>query len=464
MRWAPDPPPAIATFDSATTMAMAVARSLDGQDFPDLGQSRWLHAPVAMSDVLPRGLRSHVFAVAGAREGVRPDRIELVKSGRLASWLVSLYPQRTFPMVALGSSCGALVHLYAAAGIPCLPQTVLVPVRRKRPGDPEDANEALALGTAPGKELLARNPDFQLHQLHDPNQDRLMVRHMLYFRLKWRVLPEPYRDFLERSLVPGGTILLVACRQSWPTVRLGPRHVFQHGAVGGAAPDEYYSGSDRVAKHLRHVGSSRRRWISPVADGSTPEAEWGFEDALTDSVVEWATKRGARVLMLSFDEPEDISAPIADLYRAWYRRAGVPDNRLHVESFIMLEPYWTLRLGLVPFWMVFNMAGSADRLQRYLEKRDPFDEIALTLFAHGIDSVGLPPIERWEELLSRARRRGRFVGVNTRTYPAHFSVFARYQAALRKLDGPHFSLDCMSADEALAELAEGPGIQLRQLR
>ncbi|WP_162917618.1 hypothetical protein [Dongia deserti] len=463
MRWAPHPPPAIATFDSATAMAMAIARSLDGKDFPDLGQSPFLHAPVAASDLVPRGLRSYLFAVAGAREGVRPDRIETVNSAKLANWLVSLYPQRKFPIVALGSSCGAFVHLCAAAGIPWLPQTVLVPVRRERAGDPEDACEALALGSAPGERLLACNPDVQLHQLHDPNQDRLMVRYMLYFRLKWRCLPEPYRDFLERSLAPGGTILLVACRRSWPTVRVGPRHVFQHGAVGGANEDEYYSGSERVSEHLRHIGSARPRWVSPVSDGISPEAEWGFEDALVDSVVAWARARGTRVLLLSFDRPEDLSAPIADLYRTWYRRRSVPEDRLHVQSFIMLEPHWTMRLGLVPFWMVFNMERSADRLEKFLDERPPFEEIALTLFAHGVDSVGLPPIERWHQLLSRARRRGRFVGVNTRTYPAHFSVFARYQAALRKLKGPRIPFKQMSAEEALHTLAEDHAMRLEQL-
>lgn len=463
MRWAPNPPPAIATFDSATAMAMAIARSVEGRDFPDLGQSRWLHAPVAASDLLPRGLRSHLFAMAGAREGVRPDHIERVSSAKLASWLVSLYPKREFPLIALGSSCGALTHLCAAAGIPWLPQTILVPVRREKPGDPEDACEALALGARPGKGLLACNPDMQLHQLHDPNQDRLMVRHMLYFRLKWRTLPAPYRDFLNRSLTPGGTILLVACRQSWPTVRLGPRHFFQHGAVGGAVPDEYYSGSHRVSDHLHRIGSARRQWITPVADGVSPEAEWGFEDALVESVVEWARERGARVLLLSFEEPESLSAPVADLYRAWYRHRGIPDDRLHVESFILLEPYWTIRLGLAPFWMVFNMQPSAERLQRYLDERPPFAEIALTLFAHGIDSVGLPPIERWQALMSHARRRGQFVGVNARTYPAHFSVFARYQTELRELDGPRVPFETMPAEEALNTLAEDPAVKLEQL-
>lgn len=111
-----------------------------------------------------------------------------------------------------------------------------------------------------------------------------------------------------------------------------------------------------------------------------------------------------------------------------------------------------MRLGLVPFWKVSNMEPSADRLQRFREARPRFEEIALTLFAHGIDSVGLPPFARWQALISSARRSGRLICVNARAYPAHFSVFARYQAELRKLQAPPTPLQPMSAEEALGTL------------
>lgn len=459
----PERPPYVATFDSATAMAMATARVLHGRDFPDLGHPRWLHWPVAASDLLPRRLRSHLFAVAGAREGVRADDIDAVSGARIAEWLAGLYPERRFPMILLGSSNGALVHLCAAVGAPWLPQTVLVPVRRDRPGDPEDGCAALALGAPLGARLLARHPEWQLHQLHDPNQDRLMLRHMLYFRLKWRRLPEAYRRFLERSLAPGGALVLVDCRRSWPTTRLGPRHVFQHGAVGGATEEEYRRGSPRVAAHLRRMGSARERWIGPAADGVSPEAEWGFEAAVVDELADWARRRGARLLRLSFARPEDPSAAVAELYRRLYRGAGLPDGRLHVESFIQLEPYWTLRLGLIPYWMVFNMEPSAARLERFLDDRPPFDDILLTLFAHGVDSVGLPPIRRWREILRRARRRGAFLGVDAGAYPAHFSVFARYQQALRALDGPVAAPPPLQPDEALEALAADPLLRLERI-
>jgi hypothetical protein len=255
----------------------------------------------------------------------------------------------------------------------------------------------------------------------------------MYFRLKWRRLPAAYRAFLTEALPSGGTIVVADCRQTWATSRVGERHVFQHGAVGGATEEDYLHGSPRVAELLHRVGARKERWPSPPADGRSPEAEWGFEPALLDDIAELARTRGLKVVRLAFDEPAHLSPPVADLHRDWNARRGIAENRLLVESFILLEPYWCLRLGAVPFWMTFNMEPSAAWLERFLDERPPFDEIHLTLFAHGADSVGLPPIERWRALAARARRESRLVGIDERTYPAHFAVFARYGDALRRL-------------------------------
>ncbi|MEV2271149.1 hypothetical protein [Nonomuraea africana] len=58
---------------------------------------------------------------------------------------------------------------------------------------------------------------------------------MTYFRVKLRRLPPAYRTFLEESLAPGATLVVSDCGLRWPTTSVGPRHVFQHGALGGVA-------------------------------------------------------------------------------------------------------------------------------------------------------------------------------------------------------------------------------------
>jgi hypothetical protein len=271
--------------------------------------------------------------------------------------------------------------------------------------------------------------------MHDANQDRLMTRHMTYFRVMRRRLGEAYARFLAERLQPGGIVILVECRYSWPTTRVGPRHVFQHGGAGGISAQEYIEGGPRVARWFAELGLDRERWDSPLPDGESPEAEWGFEEALRADVLRFAAAQRYRIVRITFGEPEDPSPLIADLYRWWYRARGLPANRLVVDSFILMDPWWTLRLAAVPFWMKFNTEVSARALEDYLDQSEPYDEINLMLFAHGVHSIGLAPIERWRTVLARARQRGRFVGVDEQAYPADFAVFARYNPALRRLNG-----------------------------
>src|SRR5205823_1527409 len=143
-------------------------------------------------------------------------------------------------------------------------------------------------------------------------------------------------------------------------------------------------------------------------DGISPEAEWGFEPALRGDVERFARQHGYRLRRIVFEQPEAMSPLVADLYRQWYGRRRMPANRLMVESFILMEPWWALRTGSVPFWMVFNKEPSADALQRYLDGVDPYDEMYMMLFSHGFNSIGLVPIDHCKSILRRARRRSAF--------------------------------------------------------
>lgn len=429
------PPPYLANFDSASAMLRALSRFLNGADFPALGQSRMLEPFAQMVNWLPPSARKKIFALGGAFEAVAPKKMPQVSAEAVAHWMVSQYPRRQYPAVMIGSSNGALIHLCAALQIPWLPQTYLIPVRQS--SDPDDPKQALELGREAGQQLLEANPDLQLHHMHDPSQDRLMVQYITYFRVKRRCLGPSYERFLADHLAPGGTLFLVDCQRTWPTTRIGERHVFQHGAVGGVAEEEYFYGSPRVEHFLERMGSSRRRWEPPAPNGQSPEAEWGFEPLLGEDIEAFAKRRGYRVKRIVFSEPEQVSPLVADLYRWWYGQRGIISNRLLVESFILMEPWWTLRLAATPFWMVFNMEPSAQQLESYLNNRAPYDHIHMMLFAHGVESIGLPSIERWQALLEQARIKNSFIGVDQKAHPSDFSVFARYYKDLRKIPVRH---------------------------
>jgi hypothetical protein len=273
--------------------------------------------------------------------------------------------------------------------------------------------------------------------MHDANQDRLMVRTMTYFRVKRQRLGEEYIRFLERHLAPGGTIIVNECERSWGVTRVGERHVFQHGAVGGATEEEFHHGSERVAEYLERYDSPYRRWEGPEPEERMPEAEWGFEAALLDDIRELARRRRYRIVRLRYPEPQALSPLVADLYRWWYRRRNIPANRLLVESFVILEPWWALKTGSTPYWMEFNMKPSLEAVHAYLDAAEaegvPFDDIGMWLFNHGVEAVGLPTIEEWETVLGRARREGRWLGADTAEFPMDYAQFATYHDAVQTI-------------------------------
>ncbi|TMG86574.1 MAG: hypothetical protein E6H74_02950 [Betaproteobacteria bacterium] len=432
--------PKIANFDSATAMLRALASHCRDEDFIALGSfPKWSTPFMSLVGALvnhtPEIVRNAVYTVSGWTEAVAQRKIvgPRTEPSTVARWLCDHYPKKRYPAIMLGSSNGALMHLCAACGIPWLPQTYLMPVAHRRL-DPNDVAMELARMRPLALRFLAAYPEVQLHHMHDPSQDRLMVQLMSYFRLKYLRLPEAYQTFMEQCLQPGATICIVDCALRWPTTRLADRYIFQMGALGGPTADEYLNGGPRVAAFLAQTHASVQRWTAPAPDAERPEAEWGFESALDDEIRDYADRNGYRVERLTFSHPEDLSPLIADFHADWFGRHGIDANRLLVESFVLMDPHRAWRAGLVPFWMFFNMEPSLKSLRKYLEEHD-FDDIGLMLFSHGVRSIGLAAIEDWDACLARARKRGFYIGVDRRAYPQDFATFVNYSRDLERRFG-----------------------------
>ncbi|CAA9345609.1 MAG: hypothetical protein AVDCRST_MAG16-2043 [uncultured Frankineae bacterium] len=423
---------AVADFDSASAMLRATAAALHGRTFPRLGQGRLAGAAVRASAALPLPLRRAAYARVSGAEAVPSDRLGDLDTEAVARWTVGQYPERRYPAVALGASNGAAVHLWAALGVPWLPQTWLLPVRART--DLDDPRRAMETGVRLAGPLLDAAPDLALHHMHDPNHDRLTLQRMAYFRVKRRRLGATYTRFLSDCLAPGGTVVVVDDRSRWPVTRIGERHVFQFGAQGGATVEEYFSGGPRVAAFLREQGAGRSRWDPPEPDDDAPEAEWGLDPSLLDDVQRWAAEHGHPVRRIVLDAPEDLSPVVADLHREWYLARGLPAERLLVESFVLVDPVAALRSGSVPFWSLFPVGPSVDRLAAYLH-RATYDEVLALLFPHGTSSIGVAPPAQWQSALSTARRSGRLLSVDPARFPADFGHLARYGSALQRL-GP----------------------------
>ncbi len=296
--------------------------------------------------------------------------------------------------------------------------------------------------------------------------DRQTLARFSYLRLKRTVLGPAYERFLLDHVTPGGVLYLVESGHKWPTTRLGERYVFQVGGVGGLEPRDYLEGGPRVSRFLSEQGAAVSRWEAPPPDGERPEAEWGFEPELAEDVVRFAERHGFRVVSIAFDHADDLSPAVAHLYRWWYRRLGWPADHLFVESFLLLDPYWVLRAGAVPYWVTFNSEQGVRRLCAYLDRTETYRRIEATLISNGTRTVDMAGPERWGPVFERAEDGGALAGVDERRFPTDLAVYARYRDTLRRTRPRRASASSLDPGEAEAVLAEvgGPhGVSVGEL-
>lgn len=114
---------------------------------------------------------------------------------------------------------------------------------------------------------------------------------------------------------------------------------------------------------------------------------------------------------------------IAELFRDWYGEHGLPTDRLLVNSFLIMDPTLAMRTGLVPYWALFGTRPWLDRLAGYLS-HTAYDDIRLTVFPHGEDSIGLPGISEWQAILGCARQHSELLAIEPRHYPRHFRALS----------------------------------------
>ncbi|WP_232665633.1 hypothetical protein [Pseudonocardia sp. TRM90224] len=401
----------VASFDSASVLHAGLAAALSGRSFPHLGNSAAAAAAVRAAGRLPWSVLRHLYTRIGASEGIAPHRLGDVDLGAVAGMLADAYPRRRYPAVLVGSTNGALAHLAAAMQVPWLPGTVLVPVARR--GDPHRPVDALAFGRAWAPLLLDRNTGVVLHHMHDQVQDELMVARMTYFRMKWRELPAAYTRFLSASLAPGAPVVLIEDTSTWPVVRVGERHVFQPGAQGGLEPERYLA-----------------RPHTPTADDEAAEAEWGAEPGFGAALATWCAANGHPLLTVRFHGPQAPAHDVASTVRRWYRERGEAADRLVVPSFVLGDPWRTISTAGVPFWTFFSVQAALRALDDHLARSEPYRQVDILQFQHGVRSAGIATPEQWAGVARRHGAQPRLVGLDPRRFPHDIATIARYGPAL----------------------------------
>jgi hypothetical protein len=429
-----DPKQVVASFDSASVLHAATAAALNGQSFPNLGSSTVAGLAVRAASRLPWSVLRGIYTRIGASEGINPRRLGDVDLAALADSFAERYPKRRYPAVLLGSSNGALTHLAAAMQTPWLPDTVLVPVARV--GDTDRPDRAMEFGASVAGALLDRNPDIVLHHMHDQLQDALMAERMSYFRVKWRRLPAAYASFVDNNLARGGTVVVLHDHSSWPVTRVGPRHVFHAGGRGGTPPEGYLA-----------------RPHTPGPNDEAAESEWGLDSDFRDDVRAWCAQRGYRYTEIGYDGPQAPAAAVARVFRDWYRARGESATRLVVPSFVLGDPWQTICAAAVPYWIYFAVRPALQSLDDYLADAEPYRDVNVFLFEHGVDSPGTATPDEFAAVVRRHGAAVHFDGLDPRRFPHDIGTLGRYGRVFDRLPRAGHPWSPMPVQETLRGLA-----------
>ncbi len=448
-----DKPGYLALHDSATGMFLALANFHRGESFEGIGGIPTSKIYSKLVNALPTGIRQKLYTLGAEYSAYSYKRIKHIRANEIKKWICSSYPKKKYPAIAVGSCNGALVHFATAMGIPWLPQTFLIPVHKGKSFPLNKPRETMEWGKKVGAAFLENNKDWQLHHMMDPVQDRLRVKKIAYFRIKCQSLGSIYSEFINENLAPGGKILIYDCNLSWPVLEVDGSHFFQVGGLGALSPADYYK--DGTEGELNNLLEG---WSPLRSTNTAPEAEWGTTKSFLDSINNFSEKNKIEAVKISFDHPQDIAGPVADVFQKWYVQNGVHPEKLLLESFNIIAPLKTIQKRCIPYWMFFNVHTAKSRFEVFIENRPRLREAFIMALSHGKKSTGYITAQEWKELLQQFEK-GEMIGTKLEKYPVDLGVYSRYSRDLDKAIPENYPLlpplKVPEAIELLKEAGQG---------
>lgn len=305
--------------------------------------------------------------------GIDPSWADQIKAEDLARWATSLYNGLKGPFDALiiGAPSGGTSHISAALGVPFLSQHFLLSFHDIT--DPDDILTYFNHGNALAQRILRREPMVTIVNHYDPLHDRYLVHWVNHIRLKLNGLPQSYKDFIYEHLQPGGTIIFTDCRYHWLQYKVGPRHYFQVGGLGGVSDQEFLEGRPEI-EVLRGASGG---WALPDLSPTLQiESEWGTIPPLKEAVEAFAQRHGYHFLVLQADHPECYARLALAAYRWLNKKEGRKPAATLIEMFTQINPTAPLLSPLLPLWLPFNCTDSL-RFLRELRHLIPTDHPVL---------------------------------------------------------------------------------------
>jgi len=329
--------------------------------------------------------------------------------------IVGLYDDfvkgRKFNAILFGAPNGGIVNLATAMGIPYLCSQFRVPVSIESESVSRDSLEPYAkVVMLLGKSWTVRHPWSSVCCLVDPVHDRMDLGVYAHVRSKFIEVPPVYKEFIQKHLKPGGTLIFVNVSYPWTKYRLGNHIYLQVGGLGDIAPQEYLKGSERLNEFLAMQGADHQGgWSLPNYELMRgPESEWGVEPELKDAVLQYCKQRGYDLLYLEHSHPAGFNILAAHTLHLKHTADGGKCGGYLVNLFWALCPVLTLRARLLSCWSTFTDKASLKVLEQQLRRltKDfpnvPKKAILGYYWSHpGAKMLDIVPPSGWLKMLSR---------------------------------------------------------------
>ena len=329
------------------------------------------------------------------------DLIDLSASD-LINTRLSDYDKNTgkFPAVTLGVGMGgATAHLSLALGGPFLPQAFVTTL--KKGSMCGNVNDYFTITAKNAKRVTDQNPNLMSIQHYDPVHDGWLVKRVNHLRLKLIDLPEEYKKFILKKLIPGGDVVYLEGRAQWKRFRTGERNVFQIGGWGDISAEEFLFGSERLDQFAKREKLDFSHWMLdgyPLEDG--PESEWGSEDGFVESLEQFCKENGLNFVKISYEDPNSFSKLAFYAKNAIIKKNDLEPAGVIVETFSQFDTQVVDQTALLPLWLIFNTLDSRRYLSTMINefpKRKPVFFSGLSTFSNTPDIV---PWTEWEKALS----------------------------------------------------------------
>jgi hypothetical protein len=101
----------------------------------------------------------------------------------------------------------------------------------------------------------------------------------------------------------------------------------------------------------------------------------------------WIMRVGLYTRLAAFDSATGMVNALSDclLGKRFSWVGALPERsrpRLLIESVILIDPFWVLLSGAIPFWTVFSTEPSYFRALEYIRCHEPFEENLAMVFPH----------------------------------------------------------------------------------